>query len=293
MKETINFSRLKRDLFNYYRNKIYNIWQSKYTIKELDREQNDFIFKKFWETGRISGFVLPTKIEGREYDSAIFTDFAPIWYNIYDWPTKVTLINKRGVKFISPLPQEVDKDVVIGYAQKNKKPVAYMVDLMIAKIVDVEIVIKLNLRAHKMPFIYNMTQENKEALNNIKRNLENDAPDLFASVQDIKDISVLVSGAPYIIDKLYAYLTALLNDLKEYLGVSNLGIFEKKEHLITAEVEANNQVTESSGDSFKASISEFCDKFGEVFGMTLTLVDNNEIKYQESQEEEDIENDFE
>ena len=46
----------------------------------------------------------------------IFTDYAPINYNIYDYPIQCTLINRRGVKFIPSRLMDIDKDVLFKEA---------------------------------------------------------------------------------------------------------------------------------------------------------------------------------
>ena len=146
---------IRRETYQTYLNKYFNLFMNAYEIKGLDYQQKDFMLRRFWGDGRIALFMLKGK-DGRAITSIdhpkgvpVLTPYAPILFNIYDFPTQVNLINRRGVKFIPSTSQVVDKDVVIGYAQRNKKSVFTIVDYYVKKIVDVEMTIRTNLKSQK------------------------------------------------------------------------------------------------------------------------------------------------
>ena len=76
--------------------------------------------------------------------------------------------------------------------------------------------------------------------------------------------------------------------MREYLGFNNLGVQEKKEHLVNIEVEANNEVTESSSATFLDCMNEFADKVGKVldYNINFTLKYKQEVEEQEATEED-------
>lgn len=97
-----------------YINKYYNIWMSKFEWEGLDEElkeqQENFIMRKFWSDGTLAA---------RNVDKVNMLAFAPyggMEYDMYDFPSKVTLVNLRNapVNVIPFEPQVVNKDVVIG-----------------------------------------------------------------------------------------------------------------------------------------------------------------------------------
>ena len=57
--------------------------------------------------------------------------------------------------------------------------------------------------------------------------------------------------------------------------MNNLGNVEKKERLITSEVDHNNELIESNSDNFKRPIEEFLDRANDVLGFNFTLKDNS------------------
>lgn len=281
----------RKELYNFYINKYYNLYMNAYKWSGLDYQQIHFIMTRFWADGTVACFKVAGTEGSTEYPNGLlaFTPYAPAKYNIYNYATIVTLINLRGVKFIPTRSMEVDKDVVLGWTQRNLKSVFFIVDHIVRKIVDVEMTIRTNLKAHKTPWVIAVSPEDETKMRNLFGNLDKDDSNLYADLQDIQNAKALVSGAPYIIDKLYAYKCALENELKEYLGITNLGNQEKKEHLITTEVEANNEITESSGDCFYDVLVEFVNRIKEVFGVEVGVELNKAEQYVEEQPEEEEE----
>lgn len=268
----------RRKIYAFYFNKYYNLFMNSYKWEGIDYQQIDYIMRKLWSEGTIAAF----KIKG--VNEIGFTTWAPFGWNMYDHPIEVTLINPRGVPFIPKTTQKVDEDVVLGWAQRNKKSVQAIVDLFCEKITDVEMTIRTNLKAHKTPWLVGVSPEDQDSVKRLFNNLEKDDTQLYVNLDDPNGFKALVSGAPYIIDKLYAYKCALENELKEYLGITNLGNQEKKEHLITSEVEANSEVTESSGDCFFDSITEFTERVRDVLGFNISISLNKPEQYYEEDE---------
>lgn len=97
-----------------YINKFYNIWMSKFKWSGLDEEikdqQENFIMRKFWSDGTVAGRKVPG------LDVMAYMPYAGMEYDMYDFPSKVTLVNLRGVSqvLVPQTPQVVGKDVVIG-----------------------------------------------------------------------------------------------------------------------------------------------------------------------------------
>ena len=289
--------RVRSNLKTFYLNKYYNLFMNAYLFsEEIDYQQKDYILKQFWATGQIACF----KLKGTEGSSKhpqgllVFTPFAPNGWNIYDWPISVTLINTKGVKFIPTGIQELDKDCVIGFAQRNKKPVKFMIEEKINQIVDTEMVIRCNLNSHKMPWLFASTPEMENKMKVIADALRSDDPEIFVSGEEADMMKALVSGSPFIIDKLYNYKCAIENEIKEFLGINNLGVNEKKEHLVTSEVDVNNEVIEAYSDCFLDNIKEFFERVSKVTGINVEVKLNKPQEMdveEETTKEEEIQDD--
>jgi hypothetical protein len=97
-----------------YINKTFNLWMSKFKWEGLDEEiaaeQENFIMRKFWSDGTIAARV------EEKTGVLVFAPYAGYEFNLYDYPSKVNLVNLRGAsqQLIPAGPQVVGKDVVLG-----------------------------------------------------------------------------------------------------------------------------------------------------------------------------------
>lgn len=281
---------------SYYILKYFNLFMNGYKFTGLNYQQKDFLLRKMWSLGRIACFKIKDNkgnvITTQEYPQGelVLCPYAVSRLNIYDYPIEVSLIKLKNVSFIPSSLQVVDKDVVIGYAQRNKHSVLEMVMPLIEKVTEVEMVLRTALKSQKTPWLVGYTPETEEQRKHIKDNLDSDEPYLFLEMDDINQFKAIVSGANYNCDKLYNLKQCYENEIKEYLGINNLGVNEKKEHLIGDEINVNREIVESHGECFLDCLKEFCDRIKEVLGYDVSVELNkaDSIEYEEK-EEEDIE----
>lgn len=262
--------------------KYFNLFMNDIEIEGMEAQEQYFFLKRMWGVGTLASYKTPVQV--------IFTDYVASEYNIYDFPTKVSLSNRKGVRFIPTAPQMLGKEnskVSLVWAQKNHKSICSMVAYYVNKMASVEMVIKLNLNSHKTPFIIGTSAEAKPRMREFFNQIDNDEEKLFMEINEIGDISIFNGNANYIIDKLKAYELQLENELKEYLGFSNMGTFEKKEHLINSEIEANNEITKASGDCIIDSINEGLEEMNKLYGTSYFAKRKREIEEIEEIEESD------
>ncbi len=267
--------------YDYYLEKYFNLFMGAYKFTGITPEQQHYILKKLFFDGKIASFIVEgTKLNidevpttTNEYPNGMiaFVPFAPCLFNIEDFPIKVNLIAVRGATFIPKGIKVVNKDVVICYIQKNKRSIVQMVDFFIQKIVDVEMTIKNNLKALKTPFFIATTPENESKMKTLWEKIDNDDGVLYLSASEIESIKVLATGTQYTVDKLFNYKQALENELLTYLGIDNLGIMEKKEHMITDEVNSNNDLINDHSDLFLSALQDWCKKIKEVFNYDISV----------------------
>lgn len=286
---------LKISKKNYYLNKYYNLFQNLFKWTGIEDKAKEFIMRQFWSVGAVACF----KLKGSEGSTLwpdgmpVFTPFAPNGWDIYDYPISVNLINRKGVRFIPYTPQVVDKDVVLGWIQRNHKPIWEMIQVKIDELVEVEMVIRSNLNAQKMPYLLVGDEESEQKLSALFDKVMGDEEGLYVNVEDSSKIQLLLSNAPYIIDKLYNYRMCIENEIREFLGLDNIGVGEKKEHLITDEVESNNQVVETSKDALIDCLKEFTRRIKEVLGMNIEVEINKTeepIKEEDDEDDESLQN---
>ena len=282
----------------FYLEKFFNKWMSKYEYPELNYQQKHYIMKKFWSVGTVAcsqiksadplmaGLMDDGSIDMGE-NSIIFTPWTfANRYDIYDFPTHATLINTRGVKFITPRILEIDKEVVIGFAQKNHKSVYSSIEAKLDELVDIEMKKRVARKAQSQPWMFAFSPEDFQQAKVLQEQLEADEPYLFVPFKDVDKVKGIVSNAPYIVDKFEQDRQKVENDILTMLGVNNVGIGEKKEHLIVDEVNANNEDIEQQSISFKSEIEDFFDRVYKCFGYKVTVIDLNEL-FKEAEDETD------
>ena len=300
----VTSSDIKKKIKFYYTEKFFNKWMNKYMFPQLNYQQSHYIMKKFWSIGTIAcskissaDETLARLMDDGELDmkesKIIFTPWAfADRYNIYDFPTHVTLINTRGVSFITSKILETDKEVVIGYAQKNHKPVFSSIEAKIDELVDVEMKKRVSRKAQSQPWLFAFSPEDFVQAKKLQEQMENDEPYLFAPFNEVDKVKGITSGAPYVVDKFEQDRQKIENDILTMLGVNNVGIGEKKEHLIVDEVNANNEDIEQQSISYKSEIEDFFERINKVFGYKIDVIDMNEI-FKEAEDEVDEKEDDE
>ena len=289
---------IRKQFLFYYTEKFFNKWMSKYDYPELNYQQKNFIMRRWWAEGNVACIradltneplagLIKDDVVKLGSNQLLFVPWAPAGlYNIYDYVIDARAINKRGVKFIPEKALEVDKDIVIGYAQKNKKSVYSSIEAKLYELVDVEMKKRLARKAQAQPWLFAFSDEDREQAKKLQEQLENDNPYLFMPLSEVNNAKAFTSGAPYIVDKLEQDRQKIENDILTILGVNNVGIGEKKEHLIVDEVNANNEDIEQSSYSYKNEIEEFFDRVYKVLGYKVSVIDLNEV-FKEAEDEVD------
>lgn len=289
---------IKAKIRFFYVEKFFNKWMSKYEYPELNYQQKHYIMKKFWSVGNVAcssisngdpllaGLMASGEVDMKE-NKIIFTPWAfANRYNIYDFPTHATLINTRGVKFITPRILEIDKEVVIIYAQKNHKSIYSSIEVKIDEIVDLEMKKRSALKAQSQAWFFAFSPEDFKIAKSMQESLDNDDPYMFGAFNDPDRVKSIVSGAPYIVDKIQAQIDGRVNEVLTMLGVNNVGVDEKKEHLIVDEVNANNEDIEQQSISFKSEIEDGFERVAKVLAFKVHVVDMNEM-FKEAEDEVD------
>lgn len=277
----------------FYDNKFFNLWMKKFKISGMNYQEAYYLMKKFWYDGTVAcsrRINIPEEIK----DMLPFFVFTP-WvmserYNCYDFPTHAMAINTRAVSYINTQPLEVDKDIVLMWCQSNHKGVYTSIEPKLKQLVDIEMVIRICTKNQKAPWVVGFSPEDKKAMNKFIDDFESDEPMITTMLNDLKNTKALVSAAPYVVDKLEAMRQKIEDDIKTMLGVSNVGIAQKKEHFTDDEVQTNNKEIEETNDDLIDEISQGFERCNSVFGTTFTIelahssIYNEEEGYKEEEE---------
>ena len=249
----------------YYRDKFFNKFLNKFDFGNLDYQQKHYLLKKFWSKncGKLAFFIIKGT-KGDQYPNGMLGicpyTFAGV-FNMFDFQTKCMLIDTHATGVIPTTEQ----------------------------VVDIEMTIRCNLRAHKMPWVFGVTPENKTTIDKLIQSIDDDDPYLTMSLEDIKNMQVFNTGAPFIIDKLEVKRQQVEDEINTILGFNSVGIMEKKEHLTTGEVDMNAEASNASNDIYMDCLTELNERIKKVLGYDMQPMLNKPIEEYTEVEEEDEE----
>ena len=255
---------LRKRTRNIYLNKYYNMFMHEFKWTGLEYEQQDYLMRKFWANGKIAAFKV------KHTDEIGFADFVQQKINMYDFPEEVLLVNKWNVPVIPNNVQVVNKDVVLGYIQSNRKGINEMVSYYIDRMVQVDMVINTNLSMQKLPRLVGISPSDVGKANDVVDRILNDELVIFLDADEIQMVNQVVSEAPYLVDKLYQYKTSIENELLMYLGLDCNNTTNNQQQLVD-QVNANNQVINANKEALLSNLEKFADKIKEVLGITITV----------------------
>lgn len=253
------------EIRNMYIQEFFNLYMSNFESEGVGYQERNYILRKFWR----NGVVAQSRAVGYP-EIPVFTTFASsAEFNLYDFPTRVYLINVRNSPLVSNKPLYVDKDVILIYATRNHMPIAYFIEQKVEKIVACENLIWQNQNALKMPFFVVSSAESKESLANTLRKILAGEPAVFGGLEVADAIKILQTNAPYLIDKLQIYREQLINEVLTFLGIDNNGAMQKKERSIIDEINSNNENINIHGDCLIDEMQEGFDRANALFGTSI------------------------
>ena len=86
----------------------------------------------------------------------------------------------------------------------------------------------------------------------------------------MKKIQAIITGAPYVADKVYETKTQIWNEAMTYLGISNVSMI-KKERMVTDEVSRNMGSTVASRYTRLEMRKQACKQINKMFGLNIDV----------------------
>ena len=180
--------------------------------------------------------------------------------NVYNLPIKV---NAWSIGYNK---QYNFNDIVYIMNNELEKPTMQSLELFAMRLYETERTIDVNLQAQKTPILIEGDTKTILTLKNVYMQYSGNTPFIFGNKQfDISNkLNVLKTDAPYLIDKLDVHKHQIFNDALTVLGIDNANT-DKKERLITNEVESNEQLVTYYLNCWYKTRKKACDEINEKF----------------------------
>jgi hypothetical protein len=139
------------------------------------------------------------------------------------------------------------------------------------KLTDIERTMDVNVKAQKTPKIIACDDKDILTFKNMIKQIDDNFPSIYASKQlNINAIQVLDTNSPYVVDKLTDYRHDVTNEALTFLGINNSNT-DKKERLVTNEVDSNNEYIECNIGYMLESREKACIEINKMFSLNISV----------------------
>lgn len=193
------------------------------------------------------------------------------YINIYGLPTEVTCysyrFNQRRGLYTVDTGEDKDKECILVMNNYERIPTSCSIELFAYRLAEAQRSCDTNLKSCRTPILLTTDQRQYFTLKKMYEEYDGNSPVIFADKNAItpEAIKALKTEAPFIADKIADYKREIWNEFLTTMGISNLS--EKKERLISNEVDSNNELVNLNLQSFMIPRKEACRQFNEKYGL--------------------------
>lgn len=157
-------------------------------------------------------------------------------------------------------------DIVYIKNNEIEKPTFSMLELFAYRLYEIDRTIDVNMFTQKYPAIIEGDSKSILTLKNIMMKYSGNIPLLYGrkNFNINNKLNSIKFDAPYLIDKLDLHKQRVINESLTILGINNSNT-DKKERLITNEVDSNNQLISYYLNCFYKCRKQACDMINEKF----------------------------
>lgn len=191
--------------------------------------------------------------------------------NVYNYPTEHGIYAVNGYN----KNRNIEDSVVI-YNNYLRLPTVLTLSLYAERLSKIQRTIDVNIGACKTPYIIVATENQRLALENAFNQIDENKPALFfTNEMNLDNIKALDLKTPYVSDKLTLLKHDVWNEAMTFLGIENSNT-DKKERMITDEVNSNDGQIEASRFNMLDARLEACEKINKMFGLKISCKFRND-----------------
>lgn len=270
------------------------------SYKSVDKRLNDITYTNYYyrlmliARSLFKWNNLPNNIDEKWIERYLFSEGACLFFkhpelgfmvtkfsddgklNYYDEPTKV---RAYATDFVS-IDLYNNADSIIIRNNDDMIPTFPTIQIYSAKLTNIERTIDTNLSAQKMPFVITCSDKQRLSFKQAIKLRDDNTPVIYGDKNlDLNDIKVLKTDAPVIFDKLQVQKMNVWNECLTFLGINNANT-NKRERLITNEVNANDQMIQANEDVMLKARERACELINKMFGLNISVERRSGLKFE-------------
>lgn len=217
----------------------------------LHTPEYGFINTKATINGNLNMYGLPTALNCYSYGS--------IQYN-------------RNVYYGGDKGKEDSECILVKNTQdRNPVPTVTTLELFAYRLYQAERTADVNVQNAKRSRLILTNEKQRLTMENLFRQYDSNVPFIFGDSENFKSGSVdsLDISTQFIGSDIMKYKKEIMNEALTFLGVDNFS--EKKERLVSDEIDTNNEVINLNLMSFLAPRQKACELFNKKYGMNIDV----------------------
>jgi hypothetical protein len=163
--------------------------------------------------------------------------------------------------------EEKGKECILVMNNYERIPTQAMVTLFAYRLAEAQRTADVNIKAQRTPVLITTDQKQYFTLKKMYEEYDGNTPAIFADKNVISPdaLKALKTEAPFVVNDIMEYKREIWNEFLTTLGISNLS--EKRERLISNEVDSNNELVNLNLQSQLIPRKEACKQFNEKYGL--------------------------
>ena len=218
------------------------------------------------------------------------------YINIYGLPTKLNCYSYRYNEvrdlYVPNTTSEKDKEVILVMNNYERIPTASSVQLFAYRLAEAQRTADVNIKAQRTPILITTDQKQEFSMKKLYEQYDGNTPVIYADRNaniNLEAIRAIKTDAPFIANQIMDYKREIWNEFLSTLGISNLS--EKRERLISNEVDSNNELINMNLQSFLIPRKKACEEFNQKFGTNIDVKVRSDL-YNIIKQYESITNDY-
>lgn len=161
-----------------------------------------------------------------------------------------------------------EEECILVMNTYERIPTCSTIELFALRLAEAQRTIDTNINAQRTPIVI-LTDKNQElSMKNMYAEYDGHTPVIFGDRNQLNldNIKAMRTDAPFVAKDVMDYKVQIWNEFLTFMGVSNLS--EKRERLVTSEVDSNNELVNLNLQSYLAPRKQACKEFNEKFGLS-------------------------